>query len=401
MLSGKHIVLGVSASIAAYKAADLASHLTQAGALVDVVMTKDAAQFVTPLTFRSLTHRSVVVDLFDPESELSVEHVALAERADLVVVAPATANILAKMAHGLADDPLTCTLLATAAPIIVAPAMDGNMYRNAATQQNLSILRERGVVQVGPGTGRLASGLTGEGRLADVPEIAGVIRAVLGRKGDLAGRCVVVTAGGTQEAIDPVRVLTNRSSGKMGYAIAEAARDRGAQVTLVSASNSLPDPPAMKTAHVETVAQMRAAVLDACTDAAVLIMAAAVSDYRPFKTAEQKIKKGPDAGLTLQLVKNPDFFLEVPEHVLRVGFAAESEDLLHNAQKKLQAKGLALIAANDITATDAGFSVDNNRVTILDPEGGVEELPLMAKYDVGHRLLDRVVRLLDPPAQSR
>ena len=394
MLAGKHIVLGVSGSIAAYKAADLASKLAQAEALVDVVMTRDATQFVSPLTFRSLTHRPVVLELFDPDSELSVEHVALAERADVIVVAPATANILAKFAHGLADDALTCTVLATAAPVIVAPAMDGNMYRSPATTENLATLRERGFIQVGPATGRLASGLTGEGRLAEVPEIVGTIRAVLGRQGDLAGTGIVVTAGGTREPIDPVRVITNRSSGKMGYAVAEAARDRGARVVLVAAPTALPDPPGMETTHVESVSQMREAVLDACRNASALIMAAAVSDYKPARVADQKIKKGGEERLALQLVKTADFFQEVPEHVMRVGFAAESEDLVENARSKLHGKAMDLIVANDITATDSGFGTDTNRVVILDREGHEEHLPLMLKYEVAQRILDRVAALL-------
>ena len=240
MLKGKRIVLGVSGSIAAYKAADLASKLTQAGALVDVVMTEAATRFVTPLTFTSLTHRPVARDLFGADSELSVEHVALAQQADVVVVAPATANTLAKFAQGLADDMLTCTVLATAAPVIVAPAMDGHMFDNPATVHNLALLKERGFTVVDPGVGYLASGLTGVGRLADASEIIGAVKLVLGRDGDLAGRRIVVTAGGTQEPIDPVRVITNRSSGKMGFAIAEAARDRGADVTLIAAPTPSP-----------------------------------------------------------------------------------------------------------------------------------------------------------------
>ena len=234
-LEGRNIVLGVTGSIASYKAADLASKLTQAGALVDVIMTRSATEFVTPLTFSSLTHRAVVRDLFDADSETSVEHVMLAKRAEAVIIAPATANVIAKIVHGLADDMLTATVLATAAPLVVAPAMDGNMFDNPATQKNLETLRERGADIVGPHTGYLASGLSGVGRLADTAEIIGVIRAALGRNGDLAGRRIVVTAGGTQEPIDPVRVITNRSSGKMGFALAEAARDRGADVTLIAA----------------------------------------------------------------------------------------------------------------------------------------------------------------------
>ena len=396
MLTGKHIILGVTGSIAAFKAADLASKLTQAGAIVDVAMTSRAAEFVSPLTFRSLTHRPVVQDIFDADSELSIGHVALAEAADIVVIAPATANTIAKIANGLADDAVTCIVLATRAPILIAPAMDANMYQSAATQRNVAILAERGVVQVGPAAGRMASGLTGMGRMSEVPEIVGMVYKVLGRKGDLAGKKVVVSAGGTQEPIDPVRVITNRSSGKMGYALAEAARDRGADVVLVTTPTALPRPVGVQAVPVESVAQMRDAVLAACKGADALIMAAAVSDFRPAHVAGQKIKKNPEGdGLSLPLVKNADFFVEVPKGVLRIGFAAESEDLLENALGKLKAKDMDLIVANDIMATDSGFGVDTNRVTILDRQGKIEELPLMQKYDVAHRILDRVAKLLE------
>ena len=396
LLEGKRIVLGITGSIACYKALDLASKLVQAKAQVDVILTRGGAQFITPLACRSLTHRPVVADLFDPDSELSVEHVALAEGADLVAVVPATAHVMAKVAQGLADDALTTTILATQAPVLFAPAMDAHMYENLATQENVARLKQRGYTIVGPAWGRLASGLMGQGRLLETEELLGHIRVVLGSKGDLAGRTIAVSAGGTQEPIDPVRVITNRSSGKMGYAIAEAARDRGARAVLVTAA-SLPAPAGVETHHVSTVAQMREAVLGACVGADALIMAAAVSDYRPTEVASQKLKKeGGGDGMTLHLVKNADFFLEVPEGVLRVGFAAESEDLLDNARKKLAEKDLALIAANDITAPDSGFNVDTNRVTILDRDGGVEELPLLTKYEVGHKLLDRVKACLEP-----
>ncbi len=392
---GKRIVLGVTGSIACYKAADLCSKLVQGGAQVDVVLTRSATEFITPLAFRSLTHRSVVTHMFDPESELSIQHVVLAERADIVVIAPATANTLAKLATGLADDALTATVLATAAPVVVAPAMDAHMYDNAATQENLEKLKRRGVTVVGPAKGRLASGLMGLGRMVEPAELLGHIAAALGRHGDLAGKKIVVSAGGTQEAIDPVRVITNRSSGKMGYAIAEAARDRGAHAVLVTAPTALSAPAAVEVCHVTSVASMREAVLSACVGADALIMAAAVSDYRAAQVATHKMKKEESAnGLTLHLVKNADFFLEVPKGVLRVGFAAESEDLLTNAQKKLKEKGLALIAANDITAPDSGFNVDTNKVTILDRNGGVDDLPLMTKYEVAQRILDRVAELL-------
>ena len=398
-LSGSKVILGVTGSIACYKAADLASKLTQEGAQVDVILTQGASNFITPLTFRSLTHRPVITDLFDVHSEQAVAHVAMAHSADIIVVAPATAHFIAKLAHGLADDALTTTILASSAPVAVAPAMDGYMFDNTATQENLGKLRERGVTIIGPAEGHLASGLRGMGRLVEVPQIVDTIRAILGRHGDMEGRSVVVSAGGTQEPIDPARVITNRSSGKMGYAVAEAARDRGARVILITAPTALPDTAGVEMRHVTTVAEMREAVLSACVGADALIMAAAVSDYRPAQVASQKIKKEDyGEGCVLHLVKNADFFLEVPEGVLRVGFAAESEDLLANARKKITDKGLALIAANDITAPDSGFNVDTNRVTILDRDGGMEELPLLSKYDVGHRILDRVVKLLSPPA---
>jgi len=400
-LSSSKVILGVTGSIACYKAADLASKLTQEGALVDVILTQGASNFIAPLTFRSLTHRAVVTDLFDAESEQAVAHVAMAQSVDIIVIAPATAHVIAKLAHGLADDALTTTVLASSAPVAVAPAMDGYMFDNPATQENLEKLRQRGITIIGPAEGYLASGLRGMGRLAEVPQIVDTISGILGRQGDMAGRSVVVSAGGTQEPIDPVRVITNRSSGKMGYAVAKAARDRGARVTLVTAPTSLPDPANVEMLHVTTVAEMRDAVLKACVGVDALIMAAAVSDYRSAQVASQKIKKNQDGeGLVLHLEKNADFLLEVPEGVLRVGFAAESEDLLVNAGKKLKDKKLALIVANDITAADSGFDVDTNKVAILDRDGGVEELPLMTKYQVGHRILDRVVKLLSPPAVS-
>ena len=395
MLAAQRIVLGVTGSIACYKAVDLASKLTQAGAVVDVIMTRSAQEFVRPIAFRSVTHQPVVTDLFDPESELAVEHVALAERADVVIVAPATANVIAKMANGLADDALTCTLLATRAPVVVAPAMDAHMYDNPATQENLKRLRERGVTIVGPAHGHLASGLTGMGRMAPVEEIMAVASMVQGRaKGDLAGRSIVVTAGGTQEPIDPVRFVGNRSSGKMGFAIAEAARDRGARVTLITAPTYLPDPAGVETVRVQSAREMQAAVQKAVADADALTMAAAVADYRPTKTASQKIKKTQDT-LTVELVKNPDILAELRGDFVRVGFAAESQDVIANAQAKLRRKNLDMIVANDVSARDSGFTVDTNRVTILDRLGRTEELPLLLKSQVAHRILDRVVRLLE------
>ena len=394
-LEGKYVALGVTGSIACYKAVDLASKLTQADALVDVILTRGATNFLMPLTFRSITHRPVVENVFDPQSELSMDHVAVAERADVVVVAPATAHTIAKIAWGLADDALTTTLLATRATVIVAPAMDAHMYRNPATRHNVEMLTSRGIYLAGPAEGRLASGMTGLGRMVEPSELMGHIRLVLGRQGDLAARKLVVSAGGTQEPVDPVRVLSNRSSGKMGYAIAEAARDRGADTVLVSAPTALTDPVGVSVVRVETALQMREAVLEACRGADALIMAAAVADWRSAETADQKVKKGAADSWSIDLTRNPDILSEVQsEGLVKVGFAAESEDLLASAQAKLMAKGLHLVAANDITSSEGGFAADVNRVVLLDREGGAEELPLMSKYEVGHRILDRVASIL-------
>ena len=394
-LEGKHIALGVTGSIACYKAVDLASKLTQDDALVDVIMTKSATRFLAPITFSAITHRPVVTDIFDPQSELSMDHVAIAERADAVIVAPATANTLARLARGMADDALAATVLATRAPIIVAPAMDANMYQNAATQDNVKTLESRGFVIAGPAEGRLASGLVGPGRLLESWELLGYVRMVLGRTGDLEDRTIVVSAGGTQEPVDPVRFISNRSSGKMGYAIAEAARDRGARAVLVSAPTALPDPVGIHVTHTETALEMRDAILDASADADALIMAAAVADWRPVTAASQKIKKGDASTWSIELTKNPDILAEIhADHLIKVGFAAESEDLVANARSKIVSKGLHLIAANDITAEDGGFGTDNNKVLLMDREGAIEELPLMTKYEVGHRILDRVAALL-------
>ena len=390
-LANSRIALGVTGSIACYKAVDLASKLTQAGAIVDVILTREACQFLAPLTFQSITHQPVVVDVFDPQSELSIDHVAIAERADAVIIAPATANTIAKIARGFADDALTTTVLATQAPLIIAPAMDAHMYDNPATQQNVAILRERGCVIAGPASGRLASGLIGKGRLLETPDLLGCLRQTLGRNGDLAGRKVVVSAGGTQEPIDPVRVIANHSSGKMGFAVAEAARDRGATVSLVSAPTALPDPFGIEVIKVQTALQMKSVLYEECSDADALIMSAAVADWRPSSMSVQKVKKGAADTWEVELIKNPDIIAGITdERLIKVGFAAESQDLLANAESKLLSKGLHLIAANDITAEDSGFGVDTNRVILLDREGSTEELPLMSKYDVGCSILDRV-----------
>lgn len=388
-LKDKHVVLGVTGSIACYKALDLASKLMQAGALVDVIMSYGATQFVTPLAFRSLTHRAVVTDSFDPDSEYSVEHVALAQQADVIVIAPATVHCIAKLALGLADDPLTTTIVAATCPLVVAPAMDGNMYDHPATQANLAILKERGVVIAGPGIGRLASGLSGVGRLLETPELLGHISYAMGKDGDLAGRTVVVSAGGTMEPIDPVRVITNNSSGKMGYAVAEAARDRGANVVLVTAPTNLADPALINVVQVRTAEQMGAAIQEHAEKADALVMAAAVADYRPTEAADQKIKKSDD-DLNITLSKTTDILKTAKGNFVRVGFAAESQNLVANAKAKVDSKKLDLIVANDITSEGSGFGSDTNQVTLIDRDLVVEELPLLSKYDVSNRILDRV-----------
>jgi phosphopantothenoylcysteine decarboxylase/phosphopantothenate--cysteine ligase len=331
--------------------------------------------------------------MFDMSSEFSIEHVALAERADIVVIAPATACIIAKLAAGIADDILSCTVLATTAPLLIAPAMNVNMYQNSITQDNLSKLRERGFTIVGPSTGTLASGDVGPGRLADIDQIMAAIYHILEKEKDLEGKRIVVTAGGTREPIDPVRYISNRSSGKMGYALAEAARDRGASVVLISAPTALAIPIGVETIQVESALQMREEVSKSASQTDVLIMTAAVADYRPAAPLETKIKREAST-MRLELTRNPDILAEVKGDLLKIGFAAESENLVENARKKLVGKNLDLIVANDITAPSSGFDAETNKVTLLDREGNIEELPLLPKSEVAHKILDKVVQLL-------
>jgi len=394
VLSGKRILLGVSGSIAACKAADLASRLTKAGARVDAILTAAASRFVTPLTFQSLTGRPAPADLWSEEAHIL--HVGLADGADLLVVAPATADILAKLAHGLADDLLTVTALAARCPLLVAPAMDAGMFEHPAVQANLATLRARGATVIGPADGRMASGLEGRGRMLEPEEILGHVRLAAGRNGPLAGRRVVVTAGGTQEPIDPVRVIANRSSGKQGFAVAQAALDRGAAVTLVAAPCALPTPVGALRIDVTTAQEMADAVLESCAGADALVMAAAVADFRPARPAAKKLKKdlGPPA---VELERTTDILAVVTAARARpacvVGFAAETDSLVPNARKKLQEKRLSLVVANDVTRKDAGFSSDLNQVTLIDA-AGAEELPLLSKAEVADRILDRVGALL-------
>jgi len=390
-IQNKRIVLGVTGSIACYKAADLASKLVQSGALVDTVLTEAAREFISELTFKSLTHREVHTSLYSPNSNLSINHVALAESADLIIVAPATANTIAKIANGISDDVLTTTILATTAPIIIAPAMDANMFDNPATEANVTTLIGRGFFIAGPAEGRLASGLMGKGRMIEPFDIMGAASMLLGKDGDLSGKKIVVSAGGTEEAIDPVRNITNRSSGKMGYAIAEAARDRGAMVSLVAAPNHLDKPIGISVTNIQSAEDMKKAIEDECLEADALIMAAAVADWKPLEKLDSKAKKDKSDHWSLELVKNPDIVAGInSSKLIKVGFAAESENLVENSKTKIESKNLDFIVANDITAADSGFSVDTNRVTIIHPDGTTEVLPLMSKYDVGHSILDRV-----------
>jgi phosphopantothenoylcysteine decarboxylase/phosphopantothenate--cysteine ligase len=400
LLDGHRVVLGVTGSIAAYKAVELASRLTQAGALVDVILTEAAQKFVSPLTFRSVTGRPAYTDADLWGQEAHVLHVGVAEETELLVIAPATANTLAKLAAGQADSLLTVTALAARCPLVLAPAMDTGMFEHPATQANLETLRRRGAHIAGPAEGRMASGLVGLGRMLEPPELLGHIRLALGSGGPLTGRKVLVTAGGTQEPIDPVRAIVNRSSGKQGFALAQAALDRGAAVQLVSGPTHLETPVGAERIDVTTAEEMRTAVLPAAAGADALLMAAAVADFRPSKAVPEKIKRGRGTP-EVRLEPTVDILGEVMGQreksgrpLVVVGFAAESQDLRTNARTKLQAKGLSLIVANDITDPNAGFAVDTNRVTLIDASGTLQELPLMSKAEVAEAVLQRVVRML-------
>lgn len=392
---GKSIAVGVSGSIACYKAIDLTSKLVQAGATVDVMMTKASLQFVTPNSFASITNRPVSTNLFDPNSEIGINHVAIAERSDIVIIAPATAQTMARLALGFSDDPLTATVLATSSPVLICPAMDGNMYSNQATQENINKLVDRGFVIIGPGEGRLASGLFGKGRLVKTSTILGNARYIMGSNGDLKNKKIVISAGGTQEKIDPVRFITNRSSGKMGYAVAEAARNRGAETVIVAAPNMQMTPVGTRVKHVISAEEMKNAIVHECIDADVIIMAAAVADWKPKSVSKSKFKKDGSKTWNIDLSLNPDILAELDrDTILKVGFAAESENILDNAIKKIRSKDLDLIAANDISNEDAGFNSDNNKVTLINREGVVQELELMSKYEIGNRILNQVSDIL-------
>lgn len=394
-LAGRELVLGVTGSIAAYKAAYLLRELRRLGASVTVVMTPHARGFVAPLTFRTLSGRPVLSDLFDPQEPVAVEHVALAERADLVLVAPATASALARAALGLADDFLGTLLLATRAPLLFAPAMDGEMWRNPTVQGHVATLRARGATVMEPGHGELASGLVGQGRFPEVADIVEAATRLVWTKRDLVGDHVLVTAGPTREPVDPVRYLSNRSSGRMGYALATMAARRGAQVTLVTGPTHLQPPYGVRVIPVETAEEMREAVRQAAGAATVVVKAAAVADYRATRPAAAKIRSG-QARLTLDLAPNPDILAELGEARgarFLVGFAAETADVRAGARAKLEAKGVDLMVANDVSRPDIGFDADENEVVLLDRWGGVVEIPRRPKLEVADAILDRIQAL--------
>ncbi len=394
MLKGKEIVLGVTGGIAAYKAVELLRLLTKAGANVHVIMTRSAQEFVTPLTFQTLSMNPVSTSLFNLISEREIGHISLADRADLFIIAPASANVVGKLAAGIADDMLTTTVMATKAPVLIAPAMNVNMYTNPIYKENEARLKDLGYLFVEPARGLLACGWEGEGKLQEPQVIFEEAVAALTRK-DLAGEHILVTAGPTREELDPVRFLSNHSSGKMGYAIARAARLRGAEVTLVSGPTCLQAPWGVTAVAVESAQEMRDAVLARIADSTVIIKAAAVADYRPRLRAAEKIKKNV-APLVLDLVKNPDILGELGqikgERVL-VGFAAETGDLLENAARKLAEKNLDMVVANDVSQEGAGFNVDTNIVKLLFRDGRLEDLPLMGKDELADLILDRVAEM--------
>ena len=395
-LEGKHIVLGVSGSIAVYKAADLASKLSQQGAIVNTILTESASKFVSPLTFQSVTGEKAYTEAELWGREGHVVHIHLGHIAEALVIAPASANTIAKLANGIADNLLSVTALAATCPIVIAPAMDGGMYANAATQKNIQILKDRGVHFIGPAEGHLASGLVGPGRFESSELITGHLRWLFSRGDSLTGKKIVVTAGGTQEPIDPVRMITNRSSGKQGYALAQSALDTGADVTLITAPTTLEPPYGCKVVAVQQAEEMHQAVMEEIKDAHALIMSAAVADFTPHTPEKEKIKK--DSALsaiqldpTVDILKQVKAYKEKNKLELKViGFAAESQSLKDNAVRKLKEKGLDMIAANDITQAEAGFAVDTNQVLLIFGNGSMESLPLMSKAEVADKIIQHV-----------
>ena len=393
-LKGKHIVVGVTAGIAAYKAVDLVSRLYKAGAEVKVVMTRNATKFVSPLVFGEISKHKVAVEMFENVQDWNVEHIAYATWADAYVVAPATANMLAKMAHGIADDMLSTQLLATTAPVFVCPAMNSNMYAHPTVQENLSTLRGRGVHVLEPDSGLLACGVEGKGRLPDPQKIMDWVDFHLGKTELLEGKTVIVSAGGTQEAIDPVRYITNRSSGKMGYAVALKAAQAGAKTILVSAPTDLTVPIGVECIIVRSATEMKEAIDSHYDSADAVIMAAAVADYRVAEVADNKIKK--QETMTLELVKNPDILASLgdrKEHQKLIGFAAETQDVITYGKEKVRKKNLDMLVANDVSKSNAGFDVDTNEVTFIYPGDQIVNLPNMSKLDVAERIIQALADL--------
>ena len=396
MLNGKNILIGVTGGIAAYKVVEVASRLKKSGANVRVMMTRNAAEFVTPRTFQEITGNAVSVEMFGDAANFHVAHIALADFADAILIAPATANFLAKAAHGIADDLLTTTILACDKPLLIAPSMNTKMFDNPATQDNLRILRSRGVKILEPATGELACGISGKGRLPEPIEICAAVEKIFA-SGILSGKKILVTAGGTVEAIDPVRYIGNRSSGRMGFEIARSAVDAGAQVVLISGKSELEPPKNLQFVKVDSAIQMREAVLKEFDSVDAVIMSAAVADYRIKNPAAQKIKKSADT-LTLELVKNPDILRELgglKKSQVLVGFAAETQNILDYARKKLVEKNLDFIVANDVTVDGAGFAVATNIASIIWRGGDVENFDKMSKSDLAKKIVERVARLLN------
>ena len=393
-LDGKEALLGVTGGIAAYKAVDLVSRLVKLGASVNVIMTRNATKLVAPLTFQTISRNPVAVDMFTDDADWRPGHISLADRADILVIAPATANVIAKLAHGIADDMLSTTALAVRCPILIAPAMNCHMYENPIFQRNVEILREHGFIFVEPEYGQLACGYEGKGRLADTEKIIQSIQSLISKPKDFAGRTVLVTAGPTREPLDPIRFITNRSSGKMGYAVAEAAVSRGADVVLVSGPTALSAPAGVELVSVETTGQMRDEVLKHASQADVVIMAGAPSDYRPKSVSPQKIKKE-HGELTLDLERNPDVSAELGQlkrnGQILVAFSMDTENLLENARKKRKKKNAELIVANDVSQEGAGFGTDTNIVWIINSSGEEKKLPLMPKRELADAILDEVI----------
>ncbi|MCT4508487.1 MAG: bifunctional phosphopantothenoylcysteine decarboxylase/phosphopantothenate--cysteine ligase CoaBC [Tepidibacter sp.] len=396
MLSSKNIVIGVSGGIAAYKACDIVSRFKKLNANIKVIMTKSAAEFVTPLTFQSLSQNFVVVDMFDELKTWDVEHISLAQWADLFLIAPATANIIGKIANGIADDMLSTTVMATKAEVLIAPAMNTNMYENKIVQNNISKLEELGCKFVEPESGRLACGDIGKGKLASPESIVDKVCDILILEQDLTDKNILITAGPTIENIDPVRYITNRSSGKMGYSIARKAIERGANVTLVSGKTNLDIPKGVsKFIQIESAKQMYDVVIDNLDENDIIIKSAAVADYKPKNISNSKIKKSDD-DLILELDRNKDILKEIgkiKKDKILVGFAAETNDLIQNAKKKIEKKNLDFIVANDLTQEGAGFAVDTNIVKIIDKNGNIQEYPKMKKYEISNIILDKVKML--------